>query len=406
MTFNSATGNITLGNTVINTNQIQTVSAVDLPNVTAFGTSTPSRILIGNGYQGSANSIYAPISPGTLTSNWNASRLMVMDQISVPNTGISVRQGLFNISANLSANISNTSTRIGSFRSETVLGGGTSNYQITATNQPFLASGGAFYAQLGAGTNANLSAIGNVTSTAGVAGLFAQAVVSNYSSANIMIGVGTQLSPNNANTSAYGNATQIVGYYAYSTSGLSGNTSAVPTTTYAAYYSPGPNTSNNIPGLNQSQGTIVRNATNYHAFRNDDPLAKAKLGMLDSFHELNANTATTTGTINIDKANGQVQTIYPTGNITIGTLSGFQTRQQRPDSVYVNNADTVTLVIHQGATPYTVTMPTGNTNIRYAANVSSVGNTANSTTMISITGVYNYNSAANMYLITVSPEFS
>jgi hypothetical protein len=64
--------------------------------------------------------------------------------------------------------------------------------------------------------------------------------------------------------------------------------------------------------------------------------------------------------------------------------------------------DTLTIIVKQGATPYTVTLPTGSA-YKYAGNVSTVGATANAVTMISVT-------AANVagtttYLTTVSPEF-
>jgi hypothetical protein len=64
--------------------------------------------------------------------------------------------------------------------------------------------------------------------------------------------------------------------------------------------------------------------------------------------------------------------------------------------------DTITIIVKQGATPYTVTLPTGSA-YKYAGNVSTVGNTANAVTLISVT-------AANVggtttYLTTVSPEF-
>ena len=71
----------------------------------------------------------------------------------------------------------------------------------------------------------------------------------------------------------------------------------------------------------------------------------------------------------------------------------------------LNQTDTVTLIIEQGATPYTVTMPTGNTAIRYAGNVSTVASTANTTTMISITA-YRTSANATGYLTTISPAFS
>jgi hypothetical protein len=64
--------------------------------------------------------------------------------------------------------------------------------------------------------------------------------------------------------------------------------------------------------------------------------------------------------------------------------------------------DTLTIIVEQGTTPYTVTLPTGAA-FKYAGNVTTVGATANAVTMISVT-------AANVrgtttYLTTVSPEF-
>jgi hypothetical protein len=122
------------------------------------------------------------------------------------------------------------------------------------------------------------------------------------------------------------------------------------------------------------------------------------LGSIQSYSQ-SQYTLGTSGTINIDKTAGQVQYLAPTGNVTIGSLTNFVTTQGSQ-----NQADTVTLVIKQGATPYTVTMPTGNAAIKYAGNITSVGTTANSVTMISMTGA-NIASAA-MYMLTISPEFS
>jgi hypothetical protein len=69
-----------------------------------------------------------------------------------------------------------------------------------------------------------------------------------------------------------------------------------------------------------------------------------------------------------------------------------------------SQTDTVTLIIEQGATPYTVTVPTGNAAIKYAGNVTTVSSVANTTTMIAITA---YRTAANTtgYLTTISPGF-
>jgi hypothetical protein len=64
--------------------------------------------------------------------------------------------------------------------------------------------------------------------------------------------------------------------------------------------------------------------------------------------------------------------------------------------------DTLTIIVEQGATPYTVTLPTG-TAYKYAGNSSTVGATANSVTMISVTAANV--SGTTTYLTTVSPEF-
>jgi hypothetical protein len=122
----------------------------------------------------------------------------------------------------------------------------------------------------------------------------------------------------------------------------------------------------------------------------------SNLGSLNTYNEAQY-TLPTSGSITISKLNGQVQYLGLTGNVTSISLTNFVTSQGG-----VNQSDTVTLIIKQGATPYTVTMPT-NSAIKYAGNVTSVGTTANSVTMASISAA-NVGGAA-LYLITVSPEF-
>jgi hypothetical protein len=121
------------------------------------------------------------------------------------------------------------------------------------------------------------------------------------------------------------------------------------------------------------------------------------LGSLQTYSEKRYTTATS-GTVNIDKTAGQVQYISLTGNVTIGSLQNFVISQGGQ-----NQADTVTVIIKQSATPYTVTMPTGNAAIKYAGNVTSVGTTANAVTMTSITATDL--AGTTTYLITISPEF-
>ena len=402
MTFSNTTGNINLGNLTVNTNAINANVAIDLANATAFGTTTPWRILIGNAYNGSTNSIYTSQSTGTINSPLNNPRLLVADLQTMPNTGVRMIQQSNQLWANLSANISNTSTRFSTLRNDLYIGGGTSGYTISATNTPTLASVMSAQAYVGAGTNANLSLIGNVVLSAGIVGTFSGVTVNTNSSANVASLFVGQLTTNNPNATSFGNATTQLGAI-MSFSGAPANANITGTTTAIAYYMPG--STQIIPGTNQTNGNIARQATNYYSFRSDDTLAKAQLGSLSSFNEYTANVSSSGGALTVDKSVGQVQQVYTTEAITAITFSNFVTRVLKPNATYANQSDTVTLIIQQGATPYAVTMPTG-TAYRYASGASVVSATANTTVMISITGTYNYNTAADQYLITISPAFS
>jgi hypothetical protein len=124
---------------------------------------------------------------------------------------------------------------------------------------------------------------------------------------------------------------------------------------------------------------------------------------LRAYHTFQAG-GITTGTWDIDKTNGQVQSVSATGNITIGSYTNFVTTANDGTN-NDSQTDTVTLIIEQGATPYTVTMPTGNSAIKYANGVSTVTATANTTTMIAITA-FRTSANATGYLTTISPAFS
>ncbi len=402
MTFNNTTGNIGLGNIIINTNQIETVAVANLAAVTAGGQTTPWRILVGDAYNGNTNSAYSATSPGTIQSPLNASRMLVADFVTLSNNGMRFAEQTNYIWANLSANIANTGTRFGIQRNEMVIGGGTSAFGITATNTPTVIVGSTTLVTLGAGTNANLSLVGNITTSAGATALISQVTVNNYSTANLIVGGSIQCTTNNANTTAFGNATTQLGLVT-GFSGAPANANITGTTTAVAYYMPG--ATQIIPGFSNLNGNIARQATNYYSFRSDDTLAKAQLGSLSSFNEYTGNITSSGGSLVVDKSVAQVQQVYLTEAITAITFSNFVTRVQKPNATFANQSDTVTLIVQQGATPYAVAMPSG-TAYRYAGGANTVGSTANTTTMISITGTYNYNTSADQYLITISPAFS
>jgi hypothetical protein len=243
--------------------------------------------------------------------------------------------------------------------------------------------------------NANLN-MGN-TSISYVNGQLFTAQVANNSSVNYLTLMAGQIA---ASGGAAANIANVIGFHA----GWAGNVGTTPTN-YAVFYHAG-NTSSNTILPPTTTGNLARSATNYYAFRNDDSLAKSRLGSLETMHYFTSNVAITSGNITVNKQNGQAQNLYMTENVSGVTFSNFVTRTQTPSATQVNQTDVVTLVVQQGATPYDLTMPTGNANIRYANALSVVGNTANSTTLIQVTGVYNYNDSATQYLINIGPEYT
>ena len=142
-----------------------------------------------------------------------------------------------------------------------------------------------------------------------------------------------------------------------------------------------------------------------NGIRIDSNIAKQKLGSINTFHETNLANTSVTGSYTVNKNNGQVQSLYLTGNTTLAGFSNMITSANISGvSATYYQADTVTLMVRPGASGYTFTMPTGAA-YKYAGNLFTVGNTANSVTMISATAVYNQTSSSDEYLITISPEF-
>ena len=404
MTFNDTTGNVVLGNIVTNTNTIQTVGAIDYPNVTASADVVPWRIVMGNAYNGSANSSVVNTSPGTLVSTMNSPRLLVADLVSLPNNGMRINEAAFVNWAIPTANISNNSTRIVASRSEMMIGGSTNNYAVTATS-PFLLGAHTSQIYIGAGTNANLSAVGNVAVAGGAIGMFVGVNTQPGSSVVFSTGSLSQIVATDT-AGVFGNATNQIAYTTHLT-GAPANANVTGTTTSVAYYHPpAVGTSTGVYGTGITTGNIARQATTYHAFRNDDDLARSRLGALERMHFLTANVTSSSGSVTIDKNNGQVQQVYLTENITGATFSNFAVRQQRPNATFQNSTDEVTLIFQQGATAYDIALPTGNAAIRYANGVSTVTGVANTTVIVDVVGVYNYNTSATNYLVTVNPTFS
>jgi hypothetical protein len=364
----------TTGNIVVSGRNIATDMKWSPDGATGTAAYT-GRVLMGTGWLGN-NAVGI------------SSRLTSMDTIDRSNSGSTIRQFESETILNLTANVTNNATRQQAIGGRIRVGGGAAANTVALTSAfgaPFSLSSGQF----------NLD-IGNVTP---------------YFLGNTSIGHATM----NGGVITLNGGSSIGNAYAFVGSVVGGGSGASNITNYIGYtssFSSGPNVTSNLfcfyNGNASTLGThgvltgnTARAATNYYFLRNDDDVAQVKLGSLRNYHEFQFSTATT-GTVNIDKNNAQIQLIAPTANVTIGDFQNFVTTASNSVSS-INQTDTVTLIIKQGATPYTVTMPTGNAAIKYASGNSTVGATANAVTMISVSGA-NVGGAA-LYMVTVSPEF-
>lgn len=365
----------TTGNIVVSGKNIATDMAWNPDGGNAI-TGALGRVVIGTGWN------------GNITHNAHQSRLNPTDSISRSNTSTVVRQINSESLVTINGNVTNSSFRQQNIGGITRLGGGSAANTIALTNgvgPVFAVAGGQFNIEIG---NITPYFLGNTSVSHAVihGGTMGVGIGSNITNA---FGFNSLISTPVGTTS--GNITNYIGYSSSILPAVTGNV-------FMFYNGNNATSSTTCVQVNNS----TRQASKYYFLMNEDDLAQNQLGSLRRYHEFQYATATS-GTVNIDKNNAQVQFIAPTANVTIGDFQNFVTTANDG----TNNdtqSDTVTLIIQQGATPYTVTMPTGNASIKYAGGISTVGSTANSVTMVNVTAI---RSAANatMYLATVSSEF-
>ena len=117
---------------------------------------------------------------------------------------------------------------------------------------------------------------------------------------------------------------------------------------------------------------------------------------------------TSLGDLILDASSDLVQVsgnLTVTGNLTVSGFSNFVTSVVKPNNGINYQTDTVTLILDQGTTGnFGVTLPSG-TAYKYAGAGNTVATTANTVTMVSVTGYYNPTTSATGYLLTVSPGF-
>jgi len=376
---NGSTGNIVMSGKNIATDMAW------LPDGGNAATAVNGRILVGTGWNG--NNTHSAIQH----------RLFVNDSVQRSNTGTSVQLFGSDTQLSLIGNVTNGSFRQHAVSARVRVGGGSAGNTIALTS-----SGGGLLAAVAA-LQPNIE-VGNVspyllgnTSVSHATlngGFFTTQSGGFIGNAYGMLPGAIAATTGNAN--ATGNITNYIGF----SSSLA--FSPYVTGNLYAFYHPNVASSADQTATGIGVANAARAATNYYAFRNDDPVAQVKLGSLRTYHEFQYSTATS-GTVNIDKTNAQVQFLNPTANVTIGDLQNFVTTANDGTN-NDSQTDTVTLIIQQGATPYTVTMPTGNAQIKYLGNVTTVGTTANAVTLVSIAAIRSAANAA-LYLATVTSEF-
>jgi hypothetical protein len=367
------TGINVLGSTGISTlSNIWQFTGNTLTSTQAFDvttTPTPGRLLIGNGASG--------VFPAE--QNSNRLRLRVLDQWTVVDDGL--RRGEAAVGAIYDFNsgnigVANSATRFGTFISSTVYQNGTQSQNNYAIPVGFRNTN-----TLGSGANT-----GNVSMSV-VTSMQNNVTINAGSTANTAVGFNIQ-------GQFTGKANTVIGYSTNYTATGSGQT---PDNFFAYFHG---NATGRAGILNNNN---MRAAGQYYALFNEDDLAQMRLGSVRLFHEFRNPVTISSGAITVDKANGQVQYVDVTSDITSVTFSNF-VRTATDGTTTDQQADTVTLILRQDATGRTVTLPTG-AGYRYAGNISTVGNTASSVTMLSVTGITNAAGSGIEYLITVSPEF-
>jgi hypothetical protein len=148
------------------------------------------------------------------------------------------------------------------------------------------------------------------------------------------------------------------------------------------------------------------NTTGYWSLKVDSDIAQARLGQVRLMQETNSKLTGLAGTVTINKFASQTQEWYIENDITIAdSINNVVTN---PSTNYGSSSgnvfDTITLLLRQDAVGHTITLPTA-ANWKYAGGVNTVLDTANATQFVTITAFYNSTTAANEYLVSISPGF-
>ena len=374
--YEPADGNITLGNLVFNKNynRILQTNAFDT-TVQSSSQNATGQFIIGDGWNGNVTS-------PNFNNNGSIDGAFVLVNKSWTKTDNGRRTTGLGVQTfvNVTANLTNGGSRVTGIMVAPRIGGNTTqtvinSQAIVGINTLLTVGGGSStFASLG---NANLRvAVGVSSSVEPVAGSF---IGNTYGYVAGLQGTASgQL------------LTRVIGYTL--NSGGTGNAPA-----YYGYHMPNATSYGGVTINNN-----MRNSAEYYFLYNEDDVAQVRLGSLRRYTEYSANITSSSGTLTVDKTVAQIQNLVPTEAITTVNFTNF-VPSVSDSATNDSQADTVTLIVQQGATPYEITMPTANSTIKYAGGVNTVGATANAVTMIATTATVS--TAGTLYLITISPEF-
>ena len=399
---NTAAGN---GNIIISGRNIATDIAYNPGNLlsgssTVSGAVANGRIVIGTG-------VYGNTTAAMDINGGRGARLLVMDAYDVPvTTQPTIARGFMSqMYPVLTGNVIVSTTRLLGGGGQILISGGSAGNTYNVGTPLGLAGLGSQVTIGGiSGTTANLYPMLGNTSVGHAAGILSSIAVNN----------GNGVTGNSSIGNAFGTYNQlnmlagaVANVWIGMASAVSGNPSANSVGNIFGIYNP-----NSSPTYGISNANAARAATNYYFLRNDDAVAQNQLGSLRSYTNYNYISPTTSGALTIDKTNSQVQRVNLTGNVTAVTFSNFVSSAS--DSAYYDQQeDTVRVYFNQGATGnFGITMPTGNSQIKYANGVSTISVTANTVTQVEITAI-TLDSPANLatsgtttYLVNISPAYS
>jgi hypothetical protein len=379
MTFSKTTGNVAFGNLIIQTTNPNNAAVITNTN-TLDASARPllERIVIGSGFDGDFGNTGDYLnttrnSAVTVMNRWNQSST----SNSIPMVGQSTATWFNNTSGgNITSAGNARGMVIDTFYTGSRWGA------VGTTTLPYR------------GVNINTLA-GNGVSGGSVGTLVGMAVNAGTNSNNASVGDSISIMSNQSAIISGGNNGNVYGL----TFNMNSSNPTVGNVYLLHNQANGAGTHNSTWGM----GGNFRSASRYFFIRNDDDAAQVKLGSLRTYHENQSNVTSSGGAVTFNKTNSQVQRITLTENVTSVTFSNFVTTAS--DGVNTDlQADTMTLIVRNGATPYNITFPTG-TGYKYAGGTNTTEATANSVQMVAVTAYYNPDTAAAEYLITVSPAF-